>query len=63
MIRVCGYVSNNHENKRVENVFNQHDFGVEEMIFCCCGCSSYKNIDIGIDIEKKWQISSKYHIE
>jgi hypothetical protein len=39
---VCGYVSYNHENKRVENVFNQHacDFGVEEMkiVFCCCGC-------------------------
>jgi hypothetical protein len=49
----------------VENVFNQHDFGVEEMkiVFCCCGCSSWENIDIGIDIEKKWQISSKYRIE
>jgi hypothetical protein len=49
--------------KRVENVFNQHDFGVEEMkiVFCCCGCSSWENI--GIDIEKKWQISSKYRIE
>jgi hypothetical protein len=37
--------------KRVENVFNQHDFGVEEMkiVFCCCGCSSWENIDIGID--------------
>ena len=45
---VCGYVSCNHENKRVENVFNQHDFGVEEMkiVFCCCGCSSWENIDI-----------------
>jgi hypothetical protein len=54
-IRVCGYVSYNHENRRVENVLNQHDFGVEEMkmVFCCCGCSSWENIDVGIDIEKK----------
>ena len=31
---------------------NLHDFGVEEMkiVFCCCGCSSWENIDI----EKKW---------
>jgi hypothetical protein len=29
-----------------------------KMVFCCCGCSSWENIDIGIDIEKKWQISS-----
>jgi hypothetical protein len=49
------------ENKGVENVFNQHDFGVEEMkiVFCCCGCSSWENIDF----EKKWQISRKYRIE
>jgi hypothetical protein len=34
--------SYNHENKLVENVFNQHDFGRQEMkiVFCCCGCSS-----------------------
>ena len=30
--------------KTIENVFNQHDFGVEEMkiVFCCCGCSSHR---------------------
>ena len=31
--------------------------------FCCYGCSSWENIDIGIDIDKKRQISSKYRIE
>jgi hypothetical protein len=35
------------ENKRVENVFNQHGFGVKEMkIVFCCGCLSWENIDI-----------------
>jgi hypothetical protein len=45
----------NVSNKRVENVFNQLGFGVTEMkiVFYCCGCSSWENIDIGIDIEKK----------
>jgi uncharacterized metal-binding protein len=24
-----------------------------KIIFCCCGCSSWENINIGINIEKK----------
>ena len=51
------YVSYNHENKRDENVFNQHDFGVEEMLFEL-GKYRYR-----FRYRKKWQISSKYRIE
>jgi hypothetical protein len=35
---------------------------IKNSLFVVITCSSWENIDIGIDIEKKWQISRKYRI-